>query len=76
MANAALEQAHATLSERIGQPTEPTDWFEITQDRIDRQKIPERHAHAVWNILDDFIFQAQPLLQPRPMHEQGDSAGE
>ena len=34
MANAALEQAHATLSERIGQPTEPTDWFEITQDRV------------------------------------------
>ena len=30
----ALENAHATLSERIGQASEPTDWFEMTQERV------------------------------------------
>jgi len=35
MANDALQNAHETLTARIGAPSEPTDWFEITQDRID-----------------------------------------
>ena len=30
----ALENAQAVLESRIGQESEPTDWFEITQDRI------------------------------------------
>jgi acyl dehydratase len=30
----ALENAVATLSERIGQASKPTDWFEVTQDRV------------------------------------------
>lgn len=34
MPNEALENAHATLSEKIGATSEPTDWFEMTQDRI------------------------------------------
>ena len=34
MANEALENARAVLSERIGAASEPTDWFEMTQDRI------------------------------------------
>ncbi len=34
MPNEALENAHATLSEKIGVASEPTDWFEMTQDRI------------------------------------------
>ena len=34
MPNEALENAHATLSEKIDAASEPTDWFEMTQDRI------------------------------------------
>ncbi len=34
MANAALEQGKAALSARIGQTSQPTDWFEMTQARI------------------------------------------
>jgi acyl dehydratase len=32
----AIQKALQTLEPRIGQRTEPTDWFEITQDRIDQ----------------------------------------
>lgn len=32
----AMEKAKATLEQRIGQRSEPTDWFEITQERIDK----------------------------------------
>ena len=32
----AIENAKETLSQRIGQRTEPTDWFEITQDRVNQ----------------------------------------
>jgi acyl dehydratase len=31
----AIETAKQTLEQRIGQRSEPTDWFEITQERID-----------------------------------------
>ena len=34
MSNEALEQGIETLKAKIGQPSEPTDWFEMTQDRI------------------------------------------
>ncbi|MDP6375660.1 MAG: MaoC family dehydratase [Pseudomonadales bacterium] len=34
MANTALENAQAALEEKIGVPSAPTDWFEITQDRV------------------------------------------
>ena len=34
MANEALQNGYETLSARIGQPSEPTDWFEVTQERI------------------------------------------
>ena len=34
MSNPALENAITTLNAKIGQPSEPTDWFEITQDRV------------------------------------------
>ncbi len=30
----AVEDAKASLEQQIGQASEPTDWFEITQDRI------------------------------------------
>lgn len=30
----AIENAQTQLSERIGVASEPTDWFELTQDRI------------------------------------------
>lgn len=36
MANAALEAAQQTLSTKIDQPTEATDWFEMTQERINQ----------------------------------------
>ena len=32
----ALEKAKAALEQRIGQRSEPTDWFRITQERIDQ----------------------------------------
>jgi acyl dehydratase len=32
----ALEQAHATLTARVGIANAPTDWFEITQDRVNQ----------------------------------------
>ena len=32
----ALQKAHAILSARIDQSAEPTDWFEITQDRVNQ----------------------------------------
>jgi acyl dehydratase len=31
-----LEQAQATLAEAIGKETEPSQWFEITQERINQ----------------------------------------
>ncbi len=31
-----IEKAKETLSARMGKPSEPTDWFEITQDRINQ----------------------------------------
>lgn len=34
MSNAALDNAVEVMSARIGQASEPTDWFEMTQDRI------------------------------------------
>ena len=34
MANEALEQGLEALKAKIGQPSEPTDWFEMTQERI------------------------------------------
>lgn len=34
MANEALEQGLEALKSKIGQPSEPTDWFEMTQERI------------------------------------------
>ena len=34
MSNVALENAITTLSDQLGQPSEPTDWFEITQERV------------------------------------------
>ena len=34
MANESLQNALETLSARMGQVSEPTDWFEMTQDRI------------------------------------------
>ena len=34
MSNEALENAVEVLSAKIDQPSKPTDWFEMTQDRI------------------------------------------
>ena len=34
MANEALEKGRELLAARIGQASEPTDWFEMTQERI------------------------------------------
>jgi acyl dehydratase len=32
----AIDKARQTLEQRIGQRTDPTDWFEITQDRVNQ----------------------------------------
>ncbi len=34
MANEALEKGREALAARIGKASEPTDWFEMTQDRV------------------------------------------
>ena len=34
MSDSALENAMTTLNAQIGQSSKPTDWFEITQDRV------------------------------------------
>jgi acyl dehydratase len=34
MSNEALDNAVEVMQKRIGQASEPTDWFEMTQDRI------------------------------------------
>lgn len=34
MANEALRNGYDTLTARIGQPSDPTEWFEMTQERI------------------------------------------
>lgn len=36
MSNPALEAAQATLSAQIGHASTPTDWFEMTQERINQ----------------------------------------
>jgi len=36
MSNAALDNAVELMQARIGQTSEPTDWFEMTQDRINK----------------------------------------
>ena len=34
MSGTPIENAMETLNAQIGQASEPTDWFEITQDRV------------------------------------------
>ena len=34
MSGTPIENAIETLNAQIGQPSEPTDWFEITQERV------------------------------------------
>jgi len=34
MSGTPIENAMVTLNAQIGQASEPTDWFEITQDRV------------------------------------------
>jgi acyl dehydratase len=36
MSNTALDNAVELMQARIGQASEPTDWFEMTQDRINK----------------------------------------
>ncbi len=36
MSNTALDNAVELMQARIGQTSEPTDWFEMTQDRINK----------------------------------------
>ncbi len=36
MSNSALDNAVELMQARIGQTSEPTDWFEMTQDRINK----------------------------------------
>ena len=34
MSGTPIENAIETLNAQVGQPSQPTDWFEITQERV------------------------------------------
>ena len=54
-----IEKARETLSERIGQRTEPTAWFEITQERINQ--FAEATLDHQWIHVDPQRAQAGPF---------------
>ena len=62
MANAALQQGFETLTSRIGQPSEPTDWFEMTQHRID--EFAEATLDRQWIHVDPGRARAGPFGAP------------
>ena len=62
MANAALQQGYETLTARIGQPSEPTDWFEMTQQRID--EFADATLDRQWIHIDPERARAGPFGAP------------
>jgi len=57
-----LEAAHATLSEQIGVATDATDWFEITQERINQ--FAEATLDHQWIHVDPERAKAGPFGAP------------
>ena len=64
MSNAALENAMTTLNAQIGQPSEPTDWFEITQDRVNG--FADATLDQQWIHTDPERAKAGPLVRLLP----------
>ena len=58
----AIENAKATLEQRIGQRSEPTDWFEITQDRVNQ--FAEATLDHQWIHVDPERAKAGPFGKP------------
>lgn len=58
----AIENAKATLEKRIGQRSEPTDWFEITQDRVNL--FAEATLDHQWIHVDPERAKAGPFGKP------------
>lgn len=58
----AIEKAKETLSARIGQPNEPTDWFEMTQERINQ--FAEATLDHQWIHVDPERAKAGPFGAP------------
>ncbi|MEQ8483239.1 MAG: MaoC family dehydratase [Pseudomonadales bacterium] len=58
----AIENAKATLEQRIGQRSEPTDWFEITQDRVNL--FAEATLDHQWIHVDPERAKAGPFGKP------------
>ncbi len=57
-----LENAHAVLSEQIGKKGEPTEWFEMTQDRINQ--FAEATLDHQWIHVDPERAKAGPFGAP------------
>ncbi len=58
----AIEKAEEILSARIGQPNEPTDWFEMTQERINQ--FAEATLDHQWIHVDPERAKAGPFGAP------------
>lgn len=58
----AIDNAKATLEKRIGQRSEPTDWFEITQDRVNL--FAEATLDHQWIHVDPERAKAGPFGKP------------
>ncbi len=58
----AIEKAKEILSARIGQPNEPTDWFEMTQERINQ--FAEATLDHQWIHVDPERAKAGPFGAP------------
>lgn len=62
MANEALQNGYETLTARIGQPSEPTDWFEMTQERIN--DFADTTLDHQWIHIDPERAKAGPFGKP------------
>ncbi|XOV82501.1 MAG: MaoC family dehydratase [bacterium] len=62
MSNTALDNAVELMQARIGQVSEPTDWFEMTQDRIN--KFADATLDQQWIHVDPERAKAGPFGAP------------
>ena len=62
MANEALQNALETLTARVGQPSDPTDWFEMTQHRVD--EFADATLDRQWIHVDPERARAGPFGAP------------
>ncbi len=62
MANEALQNGYETLTAKIGRPSAPTDWFAMTQDRIDN--FADATLDRQWIHIDPERAKAGPFGAP------------